>query len=273
MENPDFLYPDSRGSAAKHPAVLRAAVALGALLAVLGCAGPIAESRIPNDPRMIAPAEPPRAEGGEQITIGVDHVVERGQTLWRIAQVYGIDLGELARANGIDDPTKLEVGQVLFVPGAVVVRPVPAYPSPIEAAAAPAIGDGDAWLWPLLDAHVLSGYGAPRRSRTHQGIDLRGAPGQAVVASRAGSVVYSGSGMSGYGKTVIVDHGDGTTSLYAHNSQLLVHEGQHVERGEAIARIGRTGNASSEHCHFEIHRDGRPVDPLAYLESAREARR
>jgi len=216
----------------------------------------------------------------EPTRTGVNHVVERGQTLWRIARAYGVDPEELARLNGIDDPTRIETGQVLFIPGATAVLDVPPYVPPV----APDLsGAGDprgteepdgSWLWPVSRPRLLSGFGVPRRSRPHQGIDVRGDTGDpTVVASRAGRVAYSGSGMTGYGKTVILDHGDGISSLYAHNSRLLVREGESVKRGQAIARVGRTGNATAVHCHFEIREHGRPVDPLSYLEPDREARR
>ena len=279
MENPDFLYPVGSLCAATRVALARTGLALCVVLAAFGCAGPIAGSRIPAAHSATPHSERPVPQTGEQITIGVDHVVERGQTVWRIAQAYGVEVDVLARANRLDDPTKLDTGQVLFIPGAVVVLQIPAYPSPADVVGAPAAGSAaegsgaGPWLWPLPEPRVLSGFGVARRSRRHEGIDLRGAPGHPVVASRAGHVVYSGSGMNGYGKTVIVDHGDGTSSLYAHNSRLLVSDGQYVERGQAIAQIGRSGNATTEHCHFEIRHEGRPVDPLVYLEPAREARR
>jgi murein DD-endopeptidase MepM/ murein hydrolase activator NlpD len=94
-----------------------------------------------------------------------------------------------------------------------------------------------------------------------------------VLAARGGRVVYSDDRMRGYGKTVILDHGGGVTTLYAHNSDLLVRKGQRVRPGERIARIGRTGNASAEHCHFEIRRDDAPLDPLRFLVPEVEARR
>ncbi|HXV76050.1 MAG TPA: LysM peptidoglycan-binding domain-containing M23 family metallopeptidase [Candidatus Polarisedimenticolaceae bacterium] len=202
------------------------------------------------------PAEPPA---------GVVHVVERGQTLWRIARTYEVEIGELARINGIADPTRIHTGQRVFVPGVDSLRVVvPPSASPVLAASA--------WAWPVEEGVLLSYFGAPRRSRDHQGVDIRARHGQPVVAARAGRVVYSGAGMRGYGKTVIIDHGDGISTLYAHNSALAVRVGQRVAQGERIARVGRSGNASSDHCHFEIRHQDRPVDPLPYLARS-EARR
>ena len=86
-----------------------------------------------------------------------------------------------------------------------------------------------------------------------------------MVAAKSGRVVYSGAGMRGYGKTIILDHGQGYRSLYAHNSALLVRVGQRVDTGQSIARLGRTGNATTDHCHFEIRRNDVPVDPLLYV--------
>jgi murein DD-endopeptidase MepM/ murein hydrolase activator NlpD len=237
-----------------------------------GCAGVATHQRVGATPRAAA------ENGQPQVIVGVDHVVKPGQTLWRIANAYRVELGELADVNGIDNPARLETGQVLFIPGAVVSLDVPAYPAPVDpggtVAAAPGEAEaGSEWLWPLRDGEILSGYGAPRRTHRHQGIDIRGRAGQPVLASRAGRVTHSGSNLRGYGKTIILDHGDGLTTLYAHNSNLLVREGQRVDQGQAIARVGSSGNATANHCHFEIRRADRPVDPMTHLRPTREARR
>jgi len=210
-----------------------------------------------------APSEPPPAPGAR-------HVVQRGQTLWRIARAYGVALEELARANGIQDPARLETGQVLVVPGAahaIEVAPYRAAPAAAGAAMpasiAPALAD--ALLWPVEGGRILSPFGAPRRGRSHRGADIAGAAGQPVRAAEAGRVVFSSDTRGGYGKTVILEHDDRLRSLYAHNADLLVREGEWVERGQTIARVGRTGNASTEHCHFEIRQDTTAIDPLPLL--------
>ncbi len=84
---------------------------------------------------------------------------------------------------------------------------------------------------------------------------------------------YAGAGLRGYGKTVILDHRDGMQSLYAHNSVLLVRVGERVEQGQSIARVGRTGNATTDHCHFEIRLNDRRVDPMRWLTPGRRAAR
>jgi murein DD-endopeptidase MepM/ murein hydrolase activator NlpD len=204
---------------------------------------------------------------------GVYHVVQRGQTMWRIARTYGVGVDQLASANSISDPANLTVGSSLLIPGAMAKLEVPAYPT---TAASPAkysstVPRGD-WLWPVSGGRILSYYGAPRKTHRHQGVDILGVHGSRVVASSSGRVVYSGDSMRGYGKTVIVDHGGGFRTLYAHNSRLLVREGQRVKRGQAIARVGQSGNASTDHCHFEIRRNDKAVDPLRYVVPSIEAR-
>ena len=212
-------------------------------------------------------------EGSERI--GVRHVVEAGQTLWRIAKVYEVAVDELARANGIDDPASLVVGQNLLVPGATDVRDVPPYPAPLTGTPPPASPRvaRSSFDWPVPGGRFLSGYGAPRRTHRHEGIDIGARRGQPVRAAAAGRVVYSGATMRGYGKTIVIDHGDGYQSLYAHNDSLLVDVGRRVEHGEPIALVGRTGNASGEHCHFEIRQGDMPIDPLLYLLPPLEASR
>lgn len=187
------------------------------------------------------------------------HTVEPGQTLWRIARIYGVGVDAIARENGIEDPDRVAAGTRLRIPGTEGRQAS----GGSGAATAPATAED--WTWPVSGGDVLSYFGAPRRTHEHQGIDIRGVRGQPVVAARAGRVVYSGATMRGYGKTVILEHGKGLRSLYAHNSTLLVVTGQRVRRGQAIARVGRTGNATTEHCHFEIRRHEVPVNPLLYL--------
>lgn len=203
---------------------------------------------------------------------GVVHVVEPGQTLWRIARTYGVPLAILARTNAIDDPTQIAVGQNLRIPGAFEPLSIPPFPAPLALPSdESAVRAG--FTWPIVGGEILSHFGVERRSGRHAGIDIRGERGQAVLAAQSGQVIFSGDGMRGYGKTVMLDHGDGWISLYAHNSALLVGVGDFVERGQIIAEVGRTGNATTEHCHFEIRQGARPVDPLQLLEPLRGALR
>jgi murein DD-endopeptidase MepM/ murein hydrolase activator NlpD len=190
-------------------------------------------------------------------------VVRPGQTLWRIARAYGVPLDELARVNGIEDPARIASGRSVFIPGAPEALEVSVAPTPVVSR--PAVpGDGRSFSWPVANGQVLSRFGAPRQGRRHEGIDIRSRGDSHVLAAAAGEVVFSGHA-SGYGNTVVLDHGGGLETLYAHGSKLLVRKGQRVERGQPVALLGRTGNATVEHCHFEIRRDRRPIDPLPLL--------
>jgi murein DD-endopeptidase MepM/ murein hydrolase activator NlpD len=236
-----------------------ATVALG--LAAFGCAGHRAPVSPPSRPPAADVAQDDDAEGG------VLHVVEPGQTLWRIARAYGVPLEELARANGIADPSRVEAGRVLLVPGATHTLEVPPFPAPPPAersrdAASPT--PADTFSWPVPGGRVLSRFGDARRSHRHQGLDIAGTTGERIVAAAAGRVIFSGT-MRGYGRTVILQHAGGYRSLYAHGSKLLVSVGDEVRRGQAVAVIGRTGNATGVHCHFEIRKGQVAVDPLLYL--------
>jgi murein DD-endopeptidase MepM/ murein hydrolase activator NlpD len=252
------------------PGRRRTALALVApsLVLAAACAGAHREAQHAPEPRRPAQPSVERLE--------VRHVVEPGQTLWRIARVYGIPLEELARANGIVDPATLDIGQELFVPGATERLHVPPYPAPLAGVDAP--GGTPAtrealFDWPVPGGRVLSSFGAPRGGRRHSGVDIGAPPGSPVRAVDAGRVVYSGSTLSGYGKTIIIDHGGDVQSLYAHGSELLVREGSWVERGQPIARIGRSGNASTDHCHFEVRQGDIAVDPLPFLNRRTESTR
>ncbi len=118
--------------------------------------------------------------------------------------------------------------------------------------------DGVEWIWPAK-GKVLEGF-----SESTKGIDIAGKPGQSVTASAAGKVVYSGAGLRGYGKLIIIKHNNTYLSAYAHNSKLLVKEGETVAKGQKIAEMGNT-DASLVKLHFEIRKNGKPVDPLKHL--------
>ncbi len=150
-------------------------------------------------------------------------------------------------------------------PPASSVPATPAAPKPAPAAAiAPApsraVG-GVVWRWPALGS-VIAGFRAGDPAR--QGIDIRGRGGDAVLAAADGQVVYSGSGLAGYGELIIVKHAGEFLSAYAYNRKRLVAEGDAVRAGQAIAEMGRRGGGADA-LHFEIRRDGQPVDPMQFL--------
>ncbi len=204
---------------------------------------------------------------------GATRVVQRGDTLYRIGAEQGIAMRDLAAWNGIGAPYTIYPGQQIFLypksggvvgtrspatgraPAAAARAPVAASPS-----AAP-IASGIAWRWPV-DGALLSRYVAGEP--TKQGIDIAGVAGSAVRAAGDGTVVYSGSGLVGYGELVIIKHSEQWLSAYGHNRSRMVEEGAKVKAGQQIAELGRTG-ASRDMLHFEIRYNGKPVDPLLYL--------
>lgn len=132
----------------------------------------------------------------------------------------------------------------------------------------PTVTGSGQMIWPL-HGEITSEYGYRTHpiygdARYHSGLDIGGDYGEAIVAAAAGTVIHAGW-ISGYGYTVIIDHGGGITSLYAHNEELAVGEGQHVSQGQMIAYCGSTGNSTGPHCHFEVREGGEPVSPYGYL--------
>jgi murein DD-endopeptidase MepM/ murein hydrolase activator NlpD len=119
------------------------------------------------------------------------------------------------------------------------------------------------FIWPLVGT-VSSPFG-DRAGGRHEGVDILAPPGTEVHAAEAGTTVYAGGGMRGYGNTVVLDHGDGVTTLYGHLRAVRVKSADVVPEGAVIGTVGRTGNATAFHLHFELRVDGEAVDPLAYL--------
>ena len=204
------------------------------------------------------------------------HIVQPGQTLWRIARAYDVPLDTLAERNGIEDPSRVEVGTPIFVPGARATIAVTPYPAPpptgrVGPVIRPEVSAD--FLWPVDGGAFMRPFGEKRRHHTHAGVDIRGSRGQDILAARDGVVAFCGRTKTGYGTMVVLDHGDGVQTLYAHAQRILVTSGEAVRRGQPIALVGRTGNATTEHCHFEIRLENRAVDPMAYLLGTTEARR
>ena len=223
----------------------------------------------------LATTAAPQDDAAEPVD-GIVHIVQPGQTLWRIARAYDIDLDALVEANRIDDPSRVEVGTPVFIPGAratIAVAPYPAPPPSAPSVSAPRPELSAEFLWPVEGGAFMRPFGEPRRRHLHAGVDIRGALGQDILAARDGVVAFCGPTKTGYGTMVVLDHGDGVQTLYAHARKVLVERGDAVRRGQPIALLGRTGNATTEHCHFELRLENRAVDPMPYLLGTTEARR
>ncbi|HEY8391715.1 MAG TPA: peptidoglycan DD-metalloendopeptidase family protein [Capillibacterium sp.] len=208
-------------------------------------------------------AEVPREKTVDANTVNTPDDEERyqvrwGDTCWAIAKRYGMSVEELKALNPGLDPEKIRSGQYLQVRRTTATSRGRSGPRSL-----PGTTQSSFPLHhPLADAKLTSGYGM-RRGRMHRGIDLAAPAGTPVQAAAAGKVVFAGW-QRGYGLLIILDHGTFKTK-YAHNSENLVHAGEEVRRGQVIAKVGRTGNATGNHLHFELELDGKTVDPLSYL--------
>ncbi len=198
-------------------------------------------------------------------TEGVYHTVERHQTLWRICKTYGVEMDEVARVNGIRDKSRIEVGQRIFIPGARRVMKVDIYIEDVTAKKRqPAVKyEKGRFIWPV-EGKVTARFGMDG-GRRHDGIDIAAPSGATIRASDSGTVVYSDDKMRGYGNLIIIEHKDSFFTIYAHNQVNLVAEEKQVQRGEVIAKVGETGNATGPHLHFEVRKGSRPLDPLRFL--------
>ncbi|MFZ5470520.1 MAG: M23 family metallopeptidase, partial [Myxococcota bacterium] len=179
------------------------------------------------------------------------HRVAAGETLYRIALAHGLAADELAKANGIDDPRTLAVGQELLIPKA-----------PTTPAATESKPPSGTLSWPVRG--VLYARFGKKGKEPHDGIDLAAPSGTPVQTAAEGKVLYAGE-QKGYGLIAIVEHKEGLVTLYAHNRDLRVTTGQKVRPGQVIATVGESGRTSGPHLHFEVRVNGLPVDPLLHL--------
>ena len=186
---------------------------------------------------------------------GVYHEVIKGQTLWHISKIYEVDLRKIINTNRLPDASKIEVGQLIFVPDAreEVTGPVCIKSAKFEN-----------FIWPVK-GRVVSYFGSMKKMARNNGIDIETRDGVGIVASRSGKVTYTNDNMKGYGKTIIIDHLDGFQTVYAHNAKNLVRVEEHVARGQVIAKAGKTGRADEPTLHFEIRKEHKSQNPFYYL--------
>lgn len=214
------------------------------------------------------------------------YTVKPGETLIRIGLDHGQSHKDIARWNELENPNRIEIGQVLRVippapsNGGVVSKPIattsvtpvavapapvasaaskPATTTPAPATSAVAADDEISWIWPTNGA-VLAGFDEVK----NKGLDIGGALGDPVLAAADGRVVYVGAGLRGYGNLIILKHNNTYLTAYAHNKTLLVKEDQSVRKGQKIAEMGNS-DSDRVKLHFEVRRQGKPVDPSKYL--------
>lgn len=222
--------------------------------------------------------EPPYAlRAGQRLTIPAAryHVVRPGETGYSISRAYGTDLTTLARLNSLDKPYGVQVGQRLRLPASPTLTNGDPAPKAVAAAASarpvtpqkPVPEPGafaGSFSWPL-HGRILSRFGPKQGGLHNDGINIAATPGATVRAASNGVVAYAGDGLKGFGWLILIKHGDGWVTAYAHNEAVLVKRGDTVRAGEPIARAGSTGSVDRPQLHFEIRLGRRAVDPLKRL--------
>lgn len=187
-----------------------------------------------------------------QAAPGLHHRVEAGQTLWRISRIYDVDIDEILRVNRISENARIEIGQVLVIPGAS---------RPQNFSVKSASSD---FIWPLK-GRVISGFGSNYHNLINKGINIQAQAGDQVFAARGGRVVFCAENLGNFGKTVIIDHGDGLRSVYSRISKINVRLGDIVQSGSAIGSAGTSARDKNSYLHFEIRKAALPQNPLFYL--------
>ena len=195
-------------------------------------------------------------QGGEETeVVEITHNVRNGEALSTIARQHDTDVATIREYNNISGDL-IRAGDELVIP---------VHRSGNNSVSRSASTN---FSWPV-DGNITSDYGNRRhpvsgRNDFHSGIDIAAPHGTTVQAAASGTVSFVGW-MGGYGRVVIIDHGNGYETLYAHNSQILVNKGQNVNRGSAIARVGTSGVATGPHVHFEVHQNGNHQNPMNFL--------
>lgn len=184
---------------------------------------------------------------------GIYHRVERGQTLWKISKIYNVDLDEIVRINHILDVSRIEVGQSIFIPSYSRV----AVSSKILATS------NDDFIWPIK-GKVIASFGQTYNNMLNKGINIRVRYLGDVFASRSGKVVFLTNNFRGFGKALVIDHGDGFLTVYTGVREVSIKVGDYVQKNTAIAKVGSSKNKDT-YLHFEIRKNHIPQNPYFYL--------
>ncbi|MHB8154996.1 MAG: peptidoglycan DD-metalloendopeptidase family protein [Candidatus Omnitrophota bacterium] len=199
-------------------------------------------------PPYTGPSLPASAQG----VGGVHHRVEAGQTLWKISKLYAVDIDDILRLNHIAESSTIEIGQVLLIPNRLERQNIPIKSS------------GDDFIWPLR-GRIITGFGFTYRNLINKGINIQASAGADILATRSGRVVFYARNFGNYGKTIIIDHGDGLRSVYSRISEIFVQPGENVQRGALVGRVGASVRDKNSYLHFEIRKGALPQNPLFYL--------
>lgn len=190
----------------------------------------------------------------------IKHTVKAGETLSGICNQYDTTLSQLLKANNISDPNLVKIGQTLKIPAEES--------APVQAAATSTQNNLPVLAMNLpVQGRISSEFGIRgEEGRPHEGIDIAANQGELINAPCSGQIVFSGP-YGTYGNTVIIDHGDNMRSLYAHCSTLLVQNGQQVQKGDPIAKVGNTGRSTGPHLHWEVTYKGIAFDPMFCIQA------
>ncbi|QQR83556.1 M23 family metallopeptidase [Candidatus Peregrinibacteria bacterium] len=201
---------------------------------------------------------------------GLSHSVQKGDTVASLAKKYKVERDVIIAQNQLDD-TPLEIGTMLIIPGATRQAPAPATKGRSSVPTAPNAAPGNSaavasgkLIWPVSSGYKVTQY----YQRSHAALDIANRNKGPIYAAASGKVIKAGTGWNGgYGNVIIIDHGDGMQTLYAHNEKLYVTEGQYVDQGQTIAWMGNTGRVYGQtgiHLHFEVRVNGIKYNPMSF---------
>jgi len=183
---------------------------------------------------------------------GIYHRVNKGQTLWRLSKIYNVDLDKLVSINRISDVRSIEIGQLIFIPNRLVKQKYTTSSTSEE------------FIWPLKGG-VISSFGENFNNMVNKGVNIKPYSNLNIVAARSGKVIFYAENFGSFGKTIIIDHGDGLSTIYARNSVVYVKLRDNIQKGTVIAKAGSAGRDKNRYLHFQIRKGHIPQNPLFYL--------
>ena len=186
--------------------------------------------------------------------------LKKGEDLKKLSKVYNVPQAQLLASNKGKKPLR---GDLYFIP---FKRGIIGWKQEVfsKDVTASYLNSGK-FIWPVPSSKRISSHFGKRWGKQHQGIDIVAAEGRYIVATADGTVIYSGHGLKSYGNLIVLSHGGGFFSVYAHNRKNFINKGEKVYKGQVIGQIGQTGRTTGPHLHFEIRKNSRPLNPIKYV--------
>lgn len=205
-----------------------------------------------------------RLEGHHGKPTFINYTIKPGDTVWKVSREYGVLPERIVELNSITDVKNIKPGDVLLIPDSTSTSTLPQLYN-VSQTTKDQLVSKQGFIWPLKQHRIISYFGEYQNGFRNTGIDIEAKEDEDVLAAKDGRVVVVSNNPEGWGKVIVIEHGNSINTWYAYNSHILINKDMQVKQGQVIAKTGRASNDKRTKLHFKLFVNEKPVDPLSYL--------